>query len=60
MAKKVEISKANYDKIKSIIKESSCMAVAYGKVEKEFNLNYDEAFRLTQTVDNDYKYLKVI
>jgi len=60
MAKKVEISKENYDKIKSIIKESSCMAVAYDKVEKEFNLNYDSAFRITQAVDNDYKYLKVI
>jgi len=36
------------------------MAVAYNKVEKEFNLNYDSAFRITQAVDNDYKYLKVI
>jgi len=59
LSKIVKISRENYNLIKAIIKESSCMAIAYDKVQEEFKLNYDSAFRLTQAVDNDYKYLKV-
>ena len=60
MSKKVEITKVNYSIIKDIIKNSSCMAKAYESVQEKFNLSRDQAYKITQAVDNDYKYLKVI
>ena len=59
MAKKLEISRQNYNTIKDIIKVSSCMAVAYDRVQEKFNLNRDQAYRVTNAVYYDYKYLKV-
>lgn len=60
MSKKIEITKKNYNSIKEIIKNSSCMAVAYETIQEQFNLTRDQAYRLTNAVYNDYKYLKVI
>jgi hypothetical protein len=61
MAKQVKISRSNYDKIKSIIGESSCMADAYTKVQQAFNLKmYNSARKITNAVYHDYKYLKII
>jgi hypothetical protein len=60
MAKKLEISRKNYNTIKDIIKVSSCMAVAYTKVQEEFNINRDQAYKIVNAVYYDYKYLKII
>ena len=60
MSKKDEITRNNYNIIKNIIKDSSCMVKAYESVQERFNLTRDQAYRLTQAVDNNYKYLKVI
>jgi len=60
MSKKVEITGNNYSIIKDIIKNSSCMAKAYDSVQERFNLTRDQAYKITQAVDNDYKYLKVV
>jgi hypothetical protein len=57
--KKLEISRQNYNTIKDIIKTSSCMAIAHDRVQKQFNLNRDQAYRVTNAVCYDYKYLKV-
>lgn len=60
MSKKVEISRDNYNLTKDIIKNSSCMAVAYEKVQEQFNLNREQAHKITNAVANDYKYLKIV
>jgi hypothetical protein len=60
MSKKVEISRDNYNLIKDIIKNSSCYAVAYEKVQEQFNLNREQAYKITNAVANDYKYLKIV
>ena len=60
MSKKVEITGNNYSIIKDIIKNSSCMAKAYDSVQERFNLTRDQAYKITQAVDNDYKYLKIV
>ena len=36
------------------------MAVAYEKVQEQYKLDRNNAFRITQAVNYDYKYLKVI
>lgn len=60
MGKKVEVNRENYDSIKDIIKNSSCMAVAYDTVSEKFNLNREQAHKITNAVGNDYKYLKIV
>ena len=60
MSKKLEIKRQDYDIIKKIISESSCMAVAYDKVQKQYNLTREQSYKVTQAIANDYKYLKVI
>ena len=59
MSKIKKISRNDYDLIKNIIKNSSCMSVAYNTAQEKLQLDYDSAFRITQAVDNDYKYLKI-
>ena len=60
MSKKDEITRNNYNIIKNIIKDSSCMVKAYESVQERFNLTRDQAYKITHAVDNDYKYLKVV
>ena len=60
MSKKLEISQENYDIIKEIIRNSTCMAVAYEKVQEQFNLNREQAQKVTSAVYYNYKYLKII
>ena len=60
MSNKLEITRDNYNLIKGIIKNSSCMAVAYESVVEKYNLTRDQSRKLTNAVANDYKYLKIV
>ncbi|MFA5558649.1 MAG: hypothetical protein WDA59_04205 [Methanofastidiosum sp.] len=40
MSKKLEIFRKDYDTIKEIVKNSTCMAVAYKEVGKQYNALY--------------------
>lgn len=58
--KKLEISREVYNNVKDIIKNSTCFAVAYKKVQEKYNLNRDQAYKIVNAVNYNYKYLKVI
>jgi len=60
MSNKLEITRENYNLIKDIIKNSSCMAVAYDTVASKYNLTREQSYKLTNAVANDYKYLKIV
>jgi len=60
MSNKLEITRENYNLIKEIIKNSSCMAVAYDAVSDKYNLTREQSRKVTNAVANDYKYLKIV